>query len=684
MSSHMRCVSLLLLLLLEILFVNGIDIIFEISANSTGSSQEDFWVELTHVSGSSAVVGNLTKPQSTGSYALSSLPYPYPPDEVVKVRIAPFENWPQAHSVRTSDGDGVIVKSIYLFPSGSSVRWFGVNGSLAEQWSDYNYMKTNREAIFYPPTTPTAQPTNVPTAQPTDVPTFAPTSMPTTIVPDTHTPPTRIPTTGVPTGIPVTTIPVPNIPTPEPGSAPTETITLVAETETIPIKLLPTGVPLTATPTSMPTFAPTPVPTVYEHPTVSAPVGNAAAAGAVLSSGGAAAGSAMRLVLISGGCQLGGGQHRDLVKDFHFSGIEINNSMALGSIVVHFVALAAITLLFKIASFFLSKCFPRSKGTYNANDPDGFLRFPSAPLLVFQWMYQGTTLCGFLLLLYSGSLIGVSVGCLCILGCAALPIVLAVILKRSIPPQGMYVKDPKQRNPIYLTMLGPGEWVSKYRDNHWVQKYASVVRSLKQECIWFPIVEFLSSFVLSLMSSLELSSKVQCGHVRVAQGVIFVMMMIIEGVMLPHCKPRDCIMSFVMSGGQATALFLLASSFYNDTEESAARTIAEKILDGVSFMLFGQIALDVLSEMYVFFSKRREHMQHQLWEFVDSRDLNSYDSDLFCSRTSFRSFPSMRISFPKTKSPPLFLNDSLLPAASNESACQVISIITEESDTELS
>eukprot|EP01060_Flectonema_neradi_P033442 TRINITY_DN561_c0_g1_i4.p1 TRINITY_DN561_c0_g1~~TRINITY_DN561_c0_g1_i4.p1 ORF type:complete len:712 (+),score=148.81 TRINITY_DN561_c0_g1_i4:53-2188(+) len=515
---------------------------------------------------------------------------------------------------------------------------------------------------------PTAVPTTVPTAVPTTAPTSVPTSIPTAV-------PTAIPTsvpTGVPTAIP-TVVPT-TVPTSVPTSIPTAVPTVVSTTTptavpaavptSVPtLGVIPTAVP-TAVTTALPTITPTAVSTSFPTSapkariptagptTIPAPVnsslstsvptavptsgpslsgvlstdsppastnvvpttvGHTVAAGAVVASG-AVAGQAMRLALIGSECQIGGGQDRDVINQLQPFTITIGNSKAQGTIIMNVLALITITLLLKVLSVSLATCFPKSKGMYNANDPDGFLRFPSAPLVVFMWLYQSSSLCSFLLLFYGSNFIEVVVGIVSVAGCAIIPSVLAVVLKTSVPSEAVYITAETPRHPLAKYFLGPGEWLSCYRDNHWVQKYASAIRSQRQETVWYFVVEMYSSMFLSLIASFESQDRMQCGHIRISQSLILFSMALIVAAYWPHCKPRDCVMSFVVWSGQGTALFSTGLSYYTgDVTSSRFDSVGTNLLKIIPFLLFIQIGLDVACEVFVFFSRRREKMQNELW-----------------------------------------------------------------------
>ena len=478
---------------------------------------------------------------------------------------------------------------------------------------------------------PTAVPTAVPTAIPTAIPTAVPTAVPTTAIPTaipTAVPPTAIPT-AIPTAVPMavpTAVPATSIPTVVPTSIPTA---------------VPTVVPTTAIPTSVPTSIPSDVPKSYStaipvdetaSPTVSpgSPPSEmndkmlteneemirvstqAAAIGGLLSAG--SVGTAMRMSLLSGPCEHG--KFDELKFQFHPLRFRIDGSHPLAAIVGNFSLMVCFSVLMKVASVLLKRFGPSKikNDLYNHNDPEGFLRFPSSALFIFQFLYQGTVLSAVLIIAHPPSVFYFCFGFVTLLIYVALPVVVTRIVHRGIPYLGFYAADPERMNSYWLeSIVGPGEWVSRFEDNHWVQKYASFIRSYQQERVWFPLIDFASQVAVACCSVLTPQNSVGCGHVRLAQAFIFLILLVVEGWSWPHARSRDSVVSFVLTGMQLTALVLMAFGYYGVLKNSLFRS-ADMLMLACSVVLLLKVLADLGTEIYIFACGRRVRLQRMFWD----------------------------------------------------------------------
>eukprot|EP01064_Diplonema_japonicum_P028788 TRINITY_DN4502_c0_g1_i8.p1 TRINITY_DN4502_c0_g1~~TRINITY_DN4502_c0_g1_i8.p1 ORF type:complete len:597 (+),score=115.35 TRINITY_DN4502_c0_g1_i8:181-1971(+) len=466
------------------------------------------------------------------------------------------------------------------------------------------------------PPTPAPQ-TAIPTAEPTQEPTFAPETSVSTTEPTTgHTstthcdtaPPTAEPTSTpttqpatVPPAVPRTGVPVTEAPTGSPGKA-TAGPTGAPET---------TGVPGG---TSAPTGAPeTPAPTTHElsGSATTEAVGAGAASAAGLGAG-AAAGTAMRLVLISDSCVIGD-YVRQLPWMFHPTRIKIGGSEPAGAVVGNFSIVVGFTLLMK-GVMMVAGLFPGVSRFLKTSDPEGFLRFPSAPLFVFQWFYQGTTLSSMLLLFYPPSVLGFLLGVASCLFCTAVPFVVLVSVHRGVPKEAIYRVDTEDRGRLFNFIVGPGEWVSLREERHWVQRWASVTKTYTQHTAWFSFVDFSSSFCLAAMAAFKTYSYAQCGHIKTFQACIFVVLLAIEAKYWPHVRMRDCMTDFVMIGAQGIGLIFMALGFYASAQPTDARfDVANLLMATAGYLLLMKVVLDLCTEIYVVVTGRRRRLQEDTW-----------------------------------------------------------------------
>ena len=468
-----------------------------------------------------------------------------------------------------------------------------------------------------PTAIPTALPTTVPTAIPTAVPAI-PTAVPTTVQPGT-TVPTAVPT--IPTARPIGTV----VPTAVPTLPPTSIPTLIPTP--MPSPLLATPVPSTSVPeTAAP---PTEVPPVIDKKTAETVegVGSAAAAASALGAG-ASAGPALRLVAISGSCRAGNENNssREYPRPLHPTQWKIGDSYALGmvagNVMISFGFAVLCFFILKIAERGGTSCAPK---LFNGLDTQGLLRFPSAPLFVFQFLYQGTTQGGMSLVSHPNTPFHFIIGFVTCCGCVAVPIVIFRECRKGVPSQAVYADDA--RYGLKRLLMGPGEWVSNHVELHWVNRYRTVIGSFRQEVVWFSIVEFASMLAISAMESLNTRTLIQCGHKKLFEGFLFLILLVLEAILWPHCRARDSAFDFVLLGVQAAALFFMAAGYYEENTGHYGFEIASTLLFASVIILIVKSGIDVLVEGYILCKGIRTRVQQRHWEKNKKLDETSVVSE---------------------------------------------------------
>eukprot|EP00754_Rhynchopus_humris_P026216 Rhum_TRINITY_DN15000_c1_g1::Rhum_TRINITY_DN15000_c1_g1_i6::g.133038::m.133038 len=507
-----------------------------------------------------------------------------------------------------------------------------------------------------PTSVPTAVPTSVPTSIPTSVPTAVPTAVPTS-VPQTNTPPTgapsmqmplptlttvadptasqTIPRTAVPdTAVPSTPAPATPVVTDVPDPATTPSLTAeptnitsapqpaqptatavlpddVSTREPVPPTLPATDVPDTPVP---PLKLPAPLAKKLEEQrevteSVSAGAAIASAAGV-----GGGAGSAMRLALVASECVVG--DQRKLSWAFHPTGIRVGDNVYVGAIVGNMACVAGFALLASATLSLVNRFAPMRwvMRLAESTDSQGLLRFPSAPLFVFQWFYQSLSLCGFTLLISSEgghlNMIGIATCGVCL----GVPIYIVRVLVKGVPESATYAEDPEHSGLLYTIVCGAGEWVNTFRSRLWVQRYASIVRTWRQKAVYFAFIDLMASFFLSGISALETENWIGCGHVRTAQALVFFGLTCLEGRYWPHARWRDTMVDFVLLGGQCAALGLLAAAYYSGNADHAGFPTSQLLLMLVGYILVAKVVADILTELYIIMTGRRQRIQHLMWK----------------------------------------------------------------------
>eukprot|EP01060_Flectonema_neradi_P007563 TRINITY_DN15301_c0_g1_i1.p1 TRINITY_DN15301_c0_g1~~TRINITY_DN15301_c0_g1_i1.p1 ORF type:complete len:940 (+),score=101.50 TRINITY_DN15301_c0_g1_i1:33-2852(+) len=521
---------------------------------------------------------------------------------------------------------------------------------------DYCYMVDGRSLIIYevtdmtpappvPPTVvPTAVPTDVPTAVPTAVPTDSPTAIPTTI-PDTVSPTT--PPTSPPTAAPL----------PQPTAKPQSVSTAVPNSpipssmipgSTVPPTAVQTAIPLNSAPnTSRPVVVPqipptdipsTPIPTskaespVVDEEQIAQITGSAVAASAILSGGSV---GAIRLAVIAGPCRLEDKQPFL----FHPLQFAVGGSYATGAIVGNFSIIFGSSLLCAIVLKILTYLSLTNKSSYLSNlfketDAQGVLRLPSAPLIIFQVLYQGTSLAGMQLI--SGVANGWRqvLGIVTVIVCFVVPLWILRKIHKAVPTKAIYYLSKSDqeynRHCLVKSVIGRGEWISTSRDNLWANRYSSVIRPYRPECIYFSFIDYASSLALAGMQRIPVENDIQCGHVKLFSGILFTLLLITETVYWPHARSRDSLIDFVFLFLQAIALYSMAFGFYTPEAYDAASALSSKLLMFAGGLLMMKALVDLCTEIYIFKIRRRGIHQDEYWgvEEVKGDQFQMLDPDI--------------------------------------------------------
>ena len=324
------------------------------------------------------------------------------------------------------------------------------------------------------------------------------------------------------------------------------------------------------------------------------------------SAAGFSGGAALRLALVSKGCS------HDLSTALHPTGLSLDNSKPVGAVAANIAMLATF-----IAACFVAVPVVRVVGTclfptfFKDLDVVGLLRLPSAPVLVFQYFYQGLTLAGMSLVFYPEKGWHAAVGVAILLVCAVVPVVLHLTITQGVPAYGVYARAEGRQNRALISLLGEGEWVSMQRNPMWVQRY-TVIRPYKQGATWFLLIEFVSSFALSAIQSTAPETSEGCGHVKMASGLVFLVLLMLEGLFWPHARSRDAALDILLLGTQLAAMVVMAAGYYTATLDSWLFDVSSKLLTVAFILLVVKIALDILTEVYVITSGRRGNLQEDV------------------------------------------------------------------------
>eukprot|EP01064_Diplonema_japonicum_P003310 TRINITY_DN1214_c0_g3_i1.p1 TRINITY_DN1214_c0_g3~~TRINITY_DN1214_c0_g3_i1.p1 ORF type:complete len:623 (+),score=121.11 TRINITY_DN1214_c0_g3_i1:811-2679(+) len=480
------------------------------------------------------------------------------------------------------------------------------------------------------PATPfpqTAVPTSAPdtpapaTAEPTIAPTAEPTLVPDTPAPLTSVPPTAVPTDAPPTRVPLSSAPHTDTPTAAPVTpSPPTSVPSSPETPSPLPASLDTRTP--TVPTQAPEHEPEPEPQPSPAPEPRLPVSEktigsvgGVAAGAAAAGVGPSAGAATRLVAAGAQCEIAGEAKKDKPWALHPTGLVVEGSEAAGMVLGNVAIMVGFTVLCYVlvqgASHGGARVMP---GVFEGLDAQGWMRFPSAPLFLFQMFYQGTSLGGMQLVLHPPSAGAFVLGVLAMGFCLGVPLWVWNTVQRDIPTKARYVADKQTKLMVVKLLVGPGEWVSVDRENHWVNRYASVVRTYREDVAWYSVLEFAASFALAGLQAVSVENLTQCGHVKLMSAIIFLILMVVEGALWPHARYRDAATDVVLLGMQLTAMLLMAAAYYEGDRGHWTMMLASRLLFLAVIVILIKVAVDVATEIYIIIKKRRARLQEPFFE----------------------------------------------------------------------
>eukprot|EP01063_Lacrimia_lanifica_P029481 TRINITY_DN4510_c0_g1_i10.p1 TRINITY_DN4510_c0_g1~~TRINITY_DN4510_c0_g1_i10.p1 ORF type:complete len:1304 (+),score=169.09 TRINITY_DN4510_c0_g1_i10:31-3942(+) len=349
-------------------------------------------------------------------------------------------------------------------------------------------------------------------------------------------------------------------------------------------------------------------------------VATASTASAVAASVAAGAGPAMRLAAVAVPCRPlageGGRSEEDAAARYPFMmaplQLTLLGSRAFGAVAGNIALSVGITVLgyaVSLAAGPVGRLFAAS--FFNELDAQGLTKFPSAPLMVFQLLYQGTTLAAMDLVLdpprWELCLVGVA-------GVAftfAVPFVVLKAVASGVPRHAFLKADPETTQWWQHFLLGKGEWVSRRARLHWIDRWSSMVRAHAGHASWFAIVEYAASFAISAANSAKVESWAGCGHVKMACAAVSLVLVVVEVTLWPHAHFRNSMFDVMMLGGQCVAMILLAVGYYSADLTHSNFSLGATMLMYCVVVLMVRVALDLLALLWVLVRGRRRRLQKE-------------------------------------------------------------------------
>ena len=204
------------------------------------------------------------------------------------------------------------------------------------------------------------------------------------------------------------------------------------------------------------------------------------------------------------------------------------------------------------------------------------------------------------------------IGLAVLLVCVGVPSYVFYVLQRNVPDLACYATAVNRTGYVTKWFLGPGEWVNMSRNCLFVQRYASVMRSYSKDHVWYLFIELAASFALSGFQSVEPESFLGCAHMKLACGVLFALLLLLEVYLRPHSRPRDTLAICTMLSLQTLAMFGLAIGFYKEDAEYWGSELAGSLLMGSTAVLCVKILCDIVGELYLLATKKRTLLQEDV------------------------------------------------------------------------
>ena len=344
---------------------------------------------------------------------------------------------------------------------------------------------------------------------------------------------------------------------------------------------------------------------------------------AVVASVGAFAGAphpSVRLGLMSERCEVGS-QSTQLSRLMNPTGLVIYDSEAMGAVVGN-LSIVLVTTLICLAAVHLAKTLgPRIFPTFfDGLDVQGFLRVPSVPIFVFFVVYQGITLGAMRILIIARSPVHVLVGVI-VIPCMGLvvPYMLFSLMHRSVPKRATYHLVQKRAYPIEF-LLGPGEWVNTGRQYMWSQRYICMLLPYREGCAWYSCLQLCASLALSAIQSTRPESQLGCAYMKSAQGAVILVVMLLEMFLRPSARMRDTVLLSISTAIQVVAMVFHALAHSESNTLGWHYTFGTTLLVGAGAILLIKMALDFLTELYVFITRRRVRAQKDFYKRQSQRD----------------------------------------------------------------
>eukprot|EP00659_Diplonema_papillatum_P015015 gene15015-22921_t len=265
-----------------------------------------------------------------------------------------------------------------------------------------------------------------------------------------------------------------------------------------------------------------------------------------------------------------------------------------------------------VLSFVLLKAAQQCKPAASQSDLQGVLRLPAVVMLAGRVLYASSVLAAARLFIHTPHFGFLVLAMLICMACVMTPVVLFWKLKTGVPEKTLFVEDGKFTSKrVTSLVLGPGEWVNKSSETHWVARYGAMFKEYERGTVWWTSFEMVFDFMLAVVSAMETDGAVACGHVKFACGILCLMRLVCLLLVRPYSRGMSFAADAVASAMECAATLLVAVSMYAGRGRDFWLADAAATLLATAAVVWGiGVVLDLGAEAYVVCSGRRRRLQN--------------------------------------------------------------------------
>ena len=131
--------------------------------------------------------------------------------------------------------------------------------------------------------------------------------------------------------------------------------------------------------------------------------------------------------------------------------------------------------------------------------------------------------------------------------------------------------------------------------------------------VYYAFAMFCASLALSAAAAIDTSDYIGCAHVKVAQTLVLVGLIVLNAVLHPFCRMRDMVADFLINGTQALACALMAVGYYNETSTGTIFDVAGVIFIACAVLILTKVVCDVCCELHILFTRSRALLQEEVF-----------------------------------------------------------------------